>query len=226
MNELIFVADDDPNILNILIKYVEKENFRARGFSSGLELEKAMEREKPDMVVLDIMMPGKDGLELCRTIRQKSNVPIIFISARGEEVDKIVGLELGADDYLSKPFSPRELVARIKSIFRRIHVKTDDKAETYTAGDVEMVPEERRCTANGKEMDLTAKEYDMLLCFVKNKNRAFNREELLSLVWGYDYFGDDRAVDDIVKRLRKKLRESGSILEIKTVWGFGYKVEG
>lgn len=114
----------------------------------------------------------------------------------------------------------------MKSIFRRIHSKTDDKANTFIAGDVEMMPTERKCTVRGQEIELTAKEYDMLLSFIKNKNRAFSRQELLNQVWGYDYFGDDRAVDDIIKRLRKKLREAGSSLEIKTVWGFGYKVEG
>ncbi len=218
------MADDDPNILNILVKYIEKEGYRVKGFESGAELEGALEREHPDMLVLDIMMPGKDGLELCRSIRQKSDIPIIFISARGEDVDKIVGLELGADDYLAKPFSPRELVARIKSVFRRTRARANGP-ESFYAADVEIHPEERRCLANGEELDLTPKEFDMLLCLLRNKNRALNREQLLNNVWGTDYFGDGRAVDDVIKRLRKKLQEKGSALEIKTVWGYGYKVE-
>jgi len=173
------------------------------------------------------MMPGMDGYTLCREIRKTSDVPIIMVSAKDEEIDKVLGLELGSDDYISKPFSPRELVARVKTIFRRVRNDTptvDSKRREIRCQDIVILPDERRILKNDSEIELTVKEYDFLLYLVENKNRVFTREQLINSIWGYDYAGDTRAIDDLVKRIRKKLSDAGSRLEIVTVWGYGYKI--
>jgi DNA-binding response OmpR family regulator len=196
-------------------------------FGSAEEIKQRLQNGYPDMFILDIMLPGQDGLELCRELRRQSDMPIIFVSARGDEVDRIVGLELGGDDYLAKPFSPRELVARVKNIFRRTLPGTGrplGAEQVLRLGMLECHPEERRVLYGDQDLNLTAKEYELLLLFVRHPRRAFSRQELLDLVWGLDYVGDDRAVDDLVKRVRRKLRECGSTVEIETVWGHGYKL--
>jgi DNA-binding response OmpR family regulator len=173
------------------------------------------------MLIIDIMMPGMDGYTLCRELRKISEVPIIIVSAKDEEIDRILGLELGSDDYMSKPFSPRELVARVKTIFRRIKDMDDNFAEspdnTISCLDITIFPDERKTLKDETELDLTPKEYDLLIYLIKNKNKVFTREQLINNIWGYDYIGDTRAIDDLVKKVRKKLTESASDLQITTV---------
>lgn len=220
----IFVIDDEENIRYIISEYLLREGFHVETFAS---VEDALERLQsgfPDMFILDIMLPGKDGLEFCRDIRSRSGVPVIFISARGEEIDRILGLELGGDDYLTKPFSPRELVARVRSIFRRASIPIIPE-EVLTNGNLTINPNDRRITVGDREVMLTPKEYELLLLLVQQPQRTFNRQELLDRVWGCDYVGGTRAVDDLVKRLRKKLRDSGSDKNVKTIWGYGYRFE-
>ncbi|NPV27932.1 MAG: response regulator transcription factor [Firmicutes bacterium] len=221
----IFVVDDEENIRHIIAQYLIRDGFQVETFGSVEEVLSRLQADYPDMFILDIMLPGKDGLEFCREIRKKSGVPVIFISARGEEMDRVLGLELGGDDYLTKPFSPRELVARVRSVFRRT-LNPPHTEEVVESGNLRVYPTERRVTVGDKEVILTPKEYELLLLLIKQPQRTFNRQELLDRVWGYDYFGGIRAVDDLVKRLRKKLRESGSTNNVKTVWGYGYRFDG
>lgn len=221
----IFVVDDERNIRDLIKKYLEKEGWRVTMFEDGQNVVSELRRLKPDLMVLDIMMPGIDGLELCREIRKISEIPIIFVSARDEEFDRILGLELGGDDYLAKPFSPRELVVRIKNIFRRLEKSVAQKEEDAKLKDL-VVRFDRRCVEKeGTELKLTTKEYELFEFLVRNRNLPFNREQLVEKIWGYDYIGDSRIIDDLVKRIRKKLSEIGSRVEITTVWGYGYKID-
>ncbi|HLS60408.1 MAG TPA: response regulator transcription factor [Virgibacillus sp.] len=221
MNKQIGLVEDDPNIQDIVSAYLKKAGYLVTVLGSAEAAWELWKTNPPDMWVLDIMLPGMDGYEFCKRIRNESEVPIIIISAKDEEVDKILGLELGGDDYLTKPFSPRELIARIKRLFKRtqpnqIHEPTD----TVKLGNLFIYRIERRVFWYGEEQDLTTKEFDLVLLFAQNPNRAFSREELLTKIWGDDYFGSDRAVDDLVKRIRKKIPN----LLIETVWGFGYRL--
>lgn len=221
----IFVADDERNIRDLIKKYLEKEGWRVTMFQDGQNVVSELRRLKPDLMVLDIMMPGIDGLELCREIRKISEIPIIFVSARDEEFDRILGLELGGDDYLAKPFSPRELIVRIKNIFRRLEKSVAQKEEDAKLKDL-VVRFDRRCIEKeGMELKLTTKEYELFEFLVRNRNLPFNREQLVEKIWSYDYIGDSRIIDDLVKRIRKKLSEIGSQVEITTVWGYGYKID-
>jgi len=219
----VFVADDEPRIRELIEKYLVKEGYRVTGFSEGKTLVQEIGRLSPDLVVLDIGMPGMDGLEACREIRRLSDVPVIFVTARDEEVDRILGLELGGDDYLTKPFSPRELVARIRNIFRRLD-RSAVKTETAAVGNLAADPARRAVTTPEAELKLTTKEYELLEFFIRHPDMPFTREQLLEKVWGYDYPGELRAVDDLVKRLRKKMKEAGATVSIETVWGYGYKI--
>lgn len=224
MSYSIGIVEDDKNIQNIVRAYLEKEGYDVMVASSGEEGWEIWEKNPPDMWILDIMLPGMDGYEFCKKIRLESDVPIIIISAKDDEVDKILGLELGGDDYLTKPFSPRELVARVKRLFKRtLDVKKDvvvQNSDRLQVGDLFIHLDERRVFWKGEECEITKKEYDMLLLFAENPNRAFSREDLLLKVWGNDYFGSDRAVDDLVKRIRKKLPD----VPLETVWGYGYRL--
>jgi DNA-binding response OmpR family regulator len=221
----IFVVDDERNIRDLIRKYLEKESYLVTTFEDAKNIASEINRLKPDLLVLDIMMPGGDGLELCKQIRKNNEIPIVFVSARDEELDRILGLELGADDYLSKPFSPRELVVRIKNIFRRLDKNNQAKAEEFIIRDMKVEYHRRYVEKDGIELKLTTKEYDLLEFLIRNRNLPFTREQLLEKVWGYDYIGDIRVIDDLVKRLRKKLDEAGTLLEIKTVWGYGYRID-
>ena len=222
MNYHISLVEDDQNIQNIVSAYLKKEGFEVTWSGSAEEAWHIWETNPPDMWILDIMLPGMDGYEFCKKIRNESDVPIIIISAKDEETDKILGLELGGDDYLTKPFSPRELVARVKRLFKRSQPKTttDTKEDTIKIDHLFIYKKDRRIYWNGQEQEITTKEFDMLQLFAENTNRAFSREELLVKVWGNDYFGSDRAVDDLVKRIRKKLKD----IPLETVWGFGYRL--
>ncbi|KUO75267.1 MAG: two-component system response regulator [Clostridia bacterium BRH_c25] len=221
----IFVVDDERNIRDLIRKYLEKEGFLVTVFENAQNVVSEINRLKPDLLVLDIMMPGGDGLELCKEIRKRIEIPIVFVSARDEELDRILGLELGADDYLSKPFSPRELVVRIKNIMRRLEKSSQVKAEALIVKDIKVECNRRYIEKDGTELKLTTKEYDLLEFMIRNKCMPFTREQLLEKVWGYDYLGDIRVIDDLVKRLRKKLAEVESVLEITTVWGYGYRID-
>ena len=224
----IFVIDDDANIRQLILRYLEKEGYRVTTFENADTVLEAFNAMQPDALVLDIMMPGTmDGLDLCKKIRMVSQVPIIFVSAKDEAVDRIIGLELGADDYLSKPFSPRELLVRLKIIFRRIEPVVINEVETsiYQIKDMKIDDSKRVCTVNDVEMTLTNNEYMLLADLVKNKNISFTRENLIQNIWGYDYVGESRMIDDLVKRLRKKLKAMNAKVEITTVWGYGYRID-
>ncbi|SDC18073.1 two-component system, OmpR family, response regulator CssR [Pelagirhabdus alkalitolerans] len=219
----IFIVEDDPNIRDIVSAYLKKEGYIVSLVDNAEEAWQQTRLNQPDMWILDIMLPGMDGYELCKKIRDESDVPIIIISAKDEEVDKILGLELGSDDYLTKPFSPRELLARVKRLFKRveaIEVKSTPRDNIYQVDTLILKPDDRRVFFDDDEIEVTSKEYDLLFHLIQSQNRAFSREELLTLIWGDDYFGSDRAVDDLVKRLRKKMEG----VPIETVWGYGYRL--
>jgi DNA-binding response OmpR family regulator len=229
LQKLIYVCDDEENIRELIKPYLIREGYQVEVFKDGESLLDALNRKEPDMIVLDIMLPGISGLDICRELRKTSEVPIILISARDETFDKVLGLELGSDDYIAKPFSPRELVARIKTIFRRIKEPSVSLSSQVQPGNLEiadiLIDTKGRVVYKGnKSLDFTMKEYDLLYFLASNKNMVFNREQIISAVWGNDFFGDCRSVDDLVKRVRKKLAKAGSILEITTVWGYGYKI--
>ena len=224
----IFVIDDDANIRQLILRYLEKEGYKVTTFENADSVLEAFNTMQPDALVLDIMMPGSmDGLDLCKKIRMISQVPIIFVSAKDEAIDRIIGLELGADDYLSKPFSPRELLVRLKIIFRRIDpvIQSEQETTTYQIKDLKIDDSKRVCTVKGMEMPLTNNEYMLLAYLVKNKNISFTRENLIQNIWGYDYVGESRMIDDLVKRLRKKLKSMDTKVEITTVWGYGYRID-
>ncbi|MBN8209986.1 response regulator transcription factor [Bacillus sp. NTK071] len=222
----IFVIDDEQNIRDILEKYLRKEGHEVSSFTDGAEVLKALETIEPDLLVLDIMMPKVDGLELMRQLRKHSTVPVIVVSARDEELDRILGLELGADDYLTKPFSPRELVVRIKNLFKRVN-GTGQQAlsDGWKVGNVQLLKQKRQVLVEDQELILTPKEYDVLSYLIQYPGQPFTREKLIEKIWGYQYAGDGRIIDDLVKRLRKKMSEANSVVKIVTVWGYGYKLD-
>ncbi|WP_028530807.1 response regulator transcription factor [Paenibacillus sp. HW567] len=228
----IVVVDDDLFILQLLSEYLRKEAYEVASFSNGSNLVEYVRSDEPECLILDIMMPGIDGLSLLTELRSFTEIPIIMISARGEESDRIQGLELGCSDFLSKPFNPRELVGRVKAMLRLVklgssapgEVSGQPKSESVCrAGNLEIFPDLRRVSVNNEEISLTSREFELLLFLASHIERPFGREQLIQHVWNYDFFGDVRVVDDLVKRIRKKLAEHGSSLLINTVWGFGYK---
>jgi DNA-binding response OmpR family regulator len=221
----IFVVDDERNIRDVLQKYIENEGYKVTLFSDGRNVYQEMVRLKPDLLIIDIMMPHVDGLELCKQIRRQSDLPIIFVSARDGEFDRILGLELGGDDYLTKPFSPRELMVRIKNIFKRIEKPSKSGQQILIIRDVTIDPERRYIEKAGQEIKLTTKEYDLFVFLARNIGKPFTREELLELIWGYEYAGDGRLIDDLVKRMRKKLDLHQSSVTLSTIWGYGYRMD-
>lgn len=220
----IFVVDDEKSIRDILKKYIDNEGYKVTLFDNGNTVLSEMGRLKPDLLVVDIMMPGINGIELCKQIRKTSDIPIIFVTARGEELDRVLGLELGADDYLTKPFSPRELIARIKNIFKRLE-RTHPPSASILLQDIELHKDRRLLQKDGQEIKLTTKEYELFEFMAEHRQLPFTREHLVQKVWGYDSLGDDRLIDDLVKRIRKKLSEHGSVVQITTVWGYGYRLD-
>lgn len=226
----IVVVDDDPFILQLLSEYLRKEGYEVASFSSGQGLVQYIRQAIPDCLILDIMMPGIDGLTLLTELRSFTEMPIIMISARGEEDDRIQGLELGCSDFLSKPFNPRELVGRVKSMLRltmagaaKNTVDTEAPGKVWTAGNVKIEAEFRRVMIGKAEVAMTSREFELLLFLVSHLERPFEREQLIRQVWNYDFMGDIRVVDDLVKRIRRKLSDYSASLLIDTVWGFGYK---
>jgi two-component system, OmpR family, response regulator len=226
-NKLIYIADDETNICNIIKSFLVKEGFEVEAFYDGGSLIEAFNARPADMLVVDIMMPIMDGYSICSFIRQKSSVPIIIVSAKDTEPDKIAGLTLGADDYLTKPFSPLELIARIKSIFRRIVLDkaSHENVQVLKIADVIINQSTKQATVGNNVIGLTGMEFSLLNYLVANHNKAVSRSELLDKVWGFESEVETRATDDMIKRIRKKLADSGSILKIETVWGFGFKIQ-
>lgn len=221
----IYVVDDEDNIRLLITQYLQKDGYTVESFSSVEDLVQRLDSGYPDMLILDIMLPGQDGLEFCRNLRERSGIPVIFISARRKALDRIMGLEIGGDDYLPKPFSPRELVARVRSIFRRTMIRPDQQ-QYLLAGNIKLIPGDRLVVINGQELNLSTREYELLALLIQHPQRTFNRQELLDRVWGYDYDGSERAVDDLIKRLRRKLKENDSQTNIETIWGYGYRLDG
>ena len=221
----ILVVDDDKNICELLRLYLEKEGYNVILSHDGSEAVVKFNALSPDLILLDVMLPGLDGWQVCREIRKKSNVPIIMLTAKREDMDKILGLEYGADDYITKPFNILEVKARIKAIMRRTQKekKQEERSNTLEAGDMRLDCEGRRIFIAGKEINLTAKEFDVLELLVKNPNKVYSRENLLNLVWGYEYPGDVRTVDVHIRRLREKIETTPSNPKyVHTKWGVGY----
>ncbi len=223
-NELVLVVDDEKTLVKALAFNLEKEGFRVETAYDGKEaLEKVFEL-KPDIVVLDLMLPEVDGFEVCRRIRKKLEIPIIMLTARSEDIDKVLGLELGADDYLTKPFNSRELVARIKAILRRSIVRDEESKKVIQIGKLQVDLLQHRARLGDQEISLTSKEFALLSFLVANAGNVYSREQLLEQVWGYDYYGDVRTVDVHIRHLREKIeRDPGNPELIITVWGTGYK---
>lgn len=222
----IFVVDDEKHIRELIDKYLKSEGYISSVYSDGENILSEIQIKNPDLLVLDINMPGINGLELCKEIRKTSEIPIVFVSARDEEFDRILGLELGGDDYLAKPFSPRELLVRIKNIFKRMDKSSPESQDSkIKISDVVLNKLERTLYFLEQEIKLTTKEYELMEFLVVNSNMPFTREILIERIWGYDYIGETRVIDDLIKRIRKKLKDAGSKLNIETVWGYGYKIE-
>ena len=217
----IMVVDDEPNIIELARLYLEREGYQVEGVADGQGPLSRIGDIKPDLVVLDVMLPDIDGFEVCRQLRTKSNVPILMLTARKEDIDKILGLELGADDYFTKPFNPRELVARVKAILRRYQTGVRS-SDIIDAGRLRIDLSRHEVTADGQPVKLRTKEFALLAAFAQNMEIVLTREKLLELVWGYDYYGETRTVDVHVNHLRDKI--AGSATQIETVRGVGYKM--
>lgn len=222
MPDEILVVDDEQRIIDLAKMYIEQEGYRVNSATDGSEALHMILNATPALVVLDLMLPGMDGLEVCRRVRAQSEVPIIMLTARSDDIDKIVGLELGADDYLTKPFNPRELVARIKAILRRSDRKQSTEEQPIILGNLSINPSHRSVMVGDKAIDLRMKEFDLLQTLAENPNIVFSREKLLNVVWGYDFAGETRTVDVHIAHLRHKLGKMSPTIE--TVWGVGYKL--
>lgn len=226
MKNKILIIDDDPKLNDLLNSYLHKFGFESISAIHPHEGLKLVDSEKPDLVILDVMMPDMDGFEVCKEIRKGNNIPIIMLTARGELTDKVVGLELGADDYLSKPFEPRELVARIQTVLRRIQPKTQNLA-SIKINDLELYPDKYVANLNGIQLDLSTLEFDVLLLFVQNREKVLSRDTLMDALHGVDWSVYDRSIDVLVSRLRKKLGDNPkSPIFIKSIRGLGYKFIG
>lgn len=224
MKEKILIVDDEKTMVKVLKFNLEKEGFEVKAAYDGEEALKAIYSVSPDVIVLDIMLPGLDGFEVCRRVRKDLDIPIIMLTARTEDIDKILGLELGADDYITKPFNPRELVARIRAILRRVGQQKENTKKVIKAGDLHIDLIQHKVRLRGREVDLTSKEYALLSFIASNPGKVFTREQLLQEVWGYDYFGDARTVDVHIRHLREKIeKDPANPQMILTVWGTGYK---
>lgn len=224
MSYRIFLVEDEVHLNQILCSYLEKEGWSVRSFLTGAEAQRAIP-ERPHLWILDIMLPDIDGYQLIREIKAASpDASVIFISARDADLDRVIGLELGSDDYLAKPFLPRELVIRTRNLLERTYGKASEHAPGKSSAiflpPYAIHPETRMATEHDREIELTSKEFDLLLFFAAHLNQAFSREQILTRVWGDDYFGSDRVVDDLVRRLRRKMPE----LRLETIYGFGYRL--
>jgi len=221
----IMVVDDDSNICELLRLYLEKEGFQAVVMPDGEQALAAFDTVKPDLILLDVMMPRLDGWQVCREIRKKSQCPIIMVTAKGEVFDRVLGLELGADDYIVKPFETKEVIARIRAVLRRSGVSDQKKERVVEYEGLSINRENYELRVNGTAIDTPPKEMELIFHLASNPNRVFTRDQLLDEVWGFEYYGDSRTVDVHVKRLREKLDGVSDRWNLKTVWGVGYKFE-
>ena len=221
----VLVIDDDKNTCELLRLYLEKEGYNVMISYDGEEAVVKFNALKPDIVLLDIMLPTLDGWQVCREIRKKSNVPILMITAKGETFDKVLGLELGADDYIVKPFETKEVTARIKAVLRRCVSKDEENKGVYDFDNLHLDMNRYELKVKGKVVDAPPKELELLACLAGHPNRVYTRDQLLDEVWGFEYYGDSRTIDVHVKRLREKLEGASEQWNLKTVWGVGYKFE-
>jgi two-component system, OmpR family, response regulator len=224
MKQKVLVVDDDVNICELVRLYLEKDGYEVVVAYNGIKAVEVFKDTTPNIVILDIMLPGMDGWQVCREIRKVSGIPIIMLTAKGETFDKVLGLELGADDYVVKPFDTKELVARVKAVLRRYEHKDNDVQEVIYPN---LVVNKSNYTikVSGIDMELPPKELELLFFLASNPNKVFTREQLLEHVWGFDFYGDSRTVDVHVKRLREKIEIENQRWQLKTVWGVGYKFE-
>lgn len=225
MQTKILVVDDDQNICELLKVYLEDE-FVVHTIHDGNNLDTIISTFGPDLILLDVMLPGKNGLDLCKEVRSKTGIPIIFISAKGEEIDKVLGLEFGGDDYITKPFSPREVLARVKAVLRRFRPNQEQRDNRLVFPGLLIDIEARTIKIFDNFVELTPKEFEILLLMAQHPGKVFTREQLLDRVWGFDYVGDARAVDSHIKRIRQKFEKIPNAPDyLHTVWGIGYKFE-
>lgn len=223
----VLIVDDEENICELVRLYIEKDGFEAVIANDGQEAVAKFNNEKPDLILLDIMLPIKDGWQVCREVRAQSNVPIIMLTAKGETFDKVLGLELGADDYVVKPFEPKELVARIRAVLRRsmaVDSNNSDEDELKFEG-LKINQSTYEVYIDEKKVEMPPKEFELLFFLAKNTNKVFTRDQLLDEIWGYEFFGDSRTVDVHIKRIREKIDGENRTWALKTVWGVGYKFE-
>ena len=225
MRQRILIVDDETSIQELIRFNLEQAGFETEVASDGLAALEKFESYKPDLVVLDLMLPGKDGYDVCKDIRRHSNVPIIMLTAKETELERVLGLELGADDYITKPFSPLELVARIKAVLRRASNQETPEEDEYQVGSIYLRVDTREVKVDGNPVDLTRKEFDLLHIFMQNVNKVLTREVLLQKVGGYEYEGETRTVDVHIRHLRRKLGPEGET-RIETIHGVGYKLRG
>lgn len=221
----ILIVDDDVNICELLKLYLEKNGFETAVVNDGLSATQYAEAKDIDLILLDIMLPGLDGWQVCREIRKKSDVPIIMLTAKGETFDRVLGLELGADDYIPKPFDTKEVVARVKAVLRRSTSQKEPQQKQVSFDKLTINITNYELIVNGNQIDTPPKELELIYHLASNPGRVYTRNQLLDEVWGFDYFGDSRTVDVHVKRLREKLEGVSDEWELKTVWGVGYKFE-
>ncbi|MEW6625042.1 MAG: response regulator transcription factor [Bacillota bacterium] len=227
MKGKILVVDDEQNILDLVVYNLEAAGFKAITALTGTEAMEKIRDEQPDLIILDVMLPEMDGFEVLAALRRETKSPVIMLTAKKEEIDKVLGLEMGADDYLTKPFSPRELTARIKAILRRSNEKdTQIEEKSIIKGDLRIDTVKHQVFLQGREIDLTAKEFDLLKLFAANPGRVYTRENLLQSLWDYDYFGDTKTIDVHIRHLRKKIEaDPANPKLIKTIRGVGYKFQ-
>lgn len=223
MTKIIYFADDEKNIRDLVVPFLEHDGFTVRAFETGDLLLEAYKNQKPDLVILDIMMPGTNGLDVMKSIRQYDNIPIIMLTARDSDVDFITAFNLGTDDYFTKPFSPIKLSLHVKALFKRLDEKAIKNDTQYQFLDLTLDTEKRIALLSNEEMPLTKTEFDFLLVLIEKPETAFSRGTLLNRIWGFDDI-ESRAVDDTIKRLRKKFKQYHSQVSIKTVWGYGFKL--
>ena len=224
--QTVMVVDDDPNIAQLVKLYLEKEGFDVTVQSRGDDAVAAFRKKAPDLMLLDVMLPGMDGWQVCRAVRQSSSTPIIMLTAKDETFDKVLGLELGADDYMTKPFDGKELAARVKAVLRRAAPGENEKKDVLTFPGLSISLEKYEVRFRDKPVEMPPKELEVLYFLASHQNRVFTREQLLEQVWGFDFFGDSRTVDVHIKSLREKLQGSEELgWQIRTVWGVGYKFE-
>lgn len=221
----VLVIEDNKQIVTVLSRYLADTGYEVVAAYDGEKGLSIFKTQPVDFILLDIMLPSMDGFEICQIIRKTSTVPIIMITAKSEDADRILGLDVGADDYILKPFSPKEVLSRMKAILRRISFEKDNLQKTIQLGDIQLQLENRQAFHQSKEIKMTKKEFEILALFANYPNKVFSRDNILDAVWGYDYYGDSRTVDSHIKRLRSKIKQAGvADCQIETVWGEGYRL--